>query len=204
MLIPKLSSSSRICVRQRHLKQLCHELNLTGWSHTHPFFLSNQFERSETVCFAQHRHEVDLVMQSPHKLHVNRSETGETIIINRSYHEQLIWLFFFFFSISIIIFFLPVSVWWDEIEAAMHPVVLNVLAVQPTLVSEVLLKLMIDKIHYWLPATRRIKKQKKQWWLWLAIQHYDLYGQKFAHSWPLCAFFPDLVPVNFTVTSTLQ
>lgn len=39
----------------------------------------------------------------------------------------------------------------------MHSVVLNVLAVQPTLVPEILLKLMVDKIHYGLPAIRSIK-----------------------------------------------
>lgn len=44
------------------------------------------------------------------------------------------------------------AIWGDEIEAAVHSVVLNVLAVQPALVPEELLELLVDKIHYWLPA----------------------------------------------------
>lgn len=36
----------------------------------------------------------------------------------------------------------------------MHSVVLNVLAVQPALVPEILLKLLVDEIHDRLPAIR--------------------------------------------------
>lgn len=42
--------------------------------------------------------------------------------------------------------------WRDEVEAAVHSVVLDVLPVQAALVSEVLLKLLIDVICDWLPA----------------------------------------------------
>lgn len=41
---------------------------------------------------------------------------------------------------------------WDEIEAAVYAVVLDVLAVEATLVPEVLLKLLVDVVSHWLPA----------------------------------------------------
>ena len=40
----------------------------------------------------------------------------------------------------------------DEVQAAVHPVVLNVLAVQATLISEILLKLLVDVFGHRLPA----------------------------------------------------
>ena len=40
----------------------------------------------------------------------------------------------------------------DEVQAAVHPVVLNVLAVQATLISEILLKLLVDVFSHRLPA----------------------------------------------------
>ena len=46
----------------------------------------------------------------------------------------------------------PVSKWWDKVEAAVDPVVLDVLPVQPTLVPEVLFKLLVDVVCDWLPA----------------------------------------------------
>lgn len=50
---------------------------------------------------------------------------------------------------------LPVSKRRYEVEAAVHSVVLDVLPVKSTLVSEVLLKLQINVVCYWPPA--RIK-----------------------------------------------
>lgn len=40
----------------------------------------------------------------------------------------------------------------DEVEAAVHSVVLDVPPVQPALISEVLLKLLVDVVFYFLPA----------------------------------------------------
>lgn len=42
--------------------------------------------------------------------------------------------------------------WRDEVEAAVDSVVLDVPSVQPALVSEVLLKLLVDVVFYWFPA----------------------------------------------------
>lgn len=42
----------------------------------------------------------------------------------------------------------------------MHPVVLDVLAVQATLVSEILLKLLVDVLSHRLPAGARTDKQR--------------------------------------------
>lgn len=47
---------------------------------------------------------------------------------------------------------LPMPKWWDEVEAAVDSVVLNVLPVQSTLIPEVLLKLLIYVVCDWLPA----------------------------------------------------
>lgn len=47
---------------------------------------------------------------------------------------------------------IPVAEGRDEIQAAVHPVVLDVLAVQATLVSEILLKLLVDVFCHRLPA----------------------------------------------------
>jgi hypothetical protein len=52
----------------------------------------------------------------------------------------------------------------DEVQAAVHPVVLDVLAVQATLVSEVLLKLLVDVFGHRLPAGARRDKQRD--WEW--------------------------------------
>lgn len=41
---------------------------------------------------------------------------------------------------------------WDEIEAAVYAVVLDVLAVEATLVPEVLLELLVDVVSHRLPA----------------------------------------------------
>ena len=46
----------------------------------------------------------------------------------------------------------PVAEGRDEVQAAVHPVVLNVLAVQATLISEILLKLLVDVFSHRLPA----------------------------------------------------
>lgn len=40
----------------------------------------------------------------------------------------------------------PVTKWRDEVEAAVNPVVLDVSSVQTTLVSEVILKLLVDVV----------------------------------------------------------
>lgn len=49
---------------------------------------------------------------------------------------------------------LPVAKRRDEVEAAVNPVILDVPSVQATLVSEVLLKLLVNVILYVLPAKR--------------------------------------------------
>lgn len=48
----------------------------------------------------------------------------------------------------------------DEVQAAVHPVVLDVLAVQTTLVSEILLKLLVDVFGHRLPAAAGTDKQR--------------------------------------------
>jgi len=42
----------------------------------------------------------------------------------------------------------------DEVEAAMHSVVLDVLSVQAALITEVLLKLLVDVVSDGLPAEK--------------------------------------------------
>lgn len=49
----------------------------------------------------------------------------------------------------------------DEVQAAVHPVVLDVLAVQTTLISEILLKLLVDVFCHRFPAGAGIDKQRK-------------------------------------------
>lgn len=49
-------------------------------------------------------------------------------------------------------FVIPVTEGWDEIEAAVYAVVLDVLAVEATLVPEVLLELLVDVVGHRLPA----------------------------------------------------
>lgn len=44
------------------------------------------------------------------------------------------------------------SKWRDEVEAAVDPVVLDILSIQPALIPEVLLKLLINVVCDWLPA----------------------------------------------------
>lgn len=46
----------------------------------------------------------------------------------------------------------PMAEGRDEVQAAVHPVVLNVLAVQATFISEILLKLLVDVFGHRLPA----------------------------------------------------
>ena len=46
----------------------------------------------------------------------------------------------------------PVAKRRDEVEAAVDSVVLDVPPVQPALISEVLLKLLVDVVFYFLPA----------------------------------------------------
>lgn len=43
----------------------------------------------------------------------------------------------------------------DEVQAAMHPVVLDVLAVEATLITEILLKLLVYVVSDGLPAVGR-------------------------------------------------
>lgn len=49
---------------------------------------------------------------------------------------------------------IPVAEGRDEVQAAVHPVVLDVLAVQATLISEILLELLVDVFCHRLPAGR--------------------------------------------------
>lgn len=43
---------------------------------------------------------------------------------------------------------IPVTEWRDEIQAAVHSVVLDVLAVEATLVPEILLELLVDVVSH--------------------------------------------------------
>lgn len=47
---------------------------------------------------------------------------------------------------------LPVAKWRDEVETAVDSVVLDVPSVQPALISEVLLELLVDVVLYLFPA----------------------------------------------------
>lgn len=49
---------------------------------------------------------------------------------------------------------LPVSERRDEVEAAVHPVVLDVLPVESALVSEVLFELQVDVVRHCPPAAK--------------------------------------------------
>lgn len=49
----------------------------------------------------------------------------------------------------------PMPKWRDEVQAAMHPVVLDVLAVKTTLITEILLKLLVHVVGDRLPAVDR-------------------------------------------------
>lgn len=49
---------------------------------------------------------------------------------------------------------LPVSKRWYEIEAAVHPVVLDVFPVEAALVPEVLFKLLVDVVRDGPPAAK--------------------------------------------------
>lgn len=55
---------------------------------------------------------------------------------------------------------IPVAEGRDEVEAAVHPVVLDILAIQATLISEILLKLLVDVFRHRLPAGARTDKQR--------------------------------------------
>lgn len=46
----------------------------------------------------------------------------------------------------------PVSKGRDEVQAAVHPVVLDVLAVEATLITEILLKLLVHVVSDGLPT----------------------------------------------------
>lgn len=54
----------------------------------------------------------------------------------------------------------PMAEGRDEVQAAVHPVVLNVLAVQATLISEILLKLLVDVFGHRLPAGAGTQAEK--------------------------------------------
>lgn len=47
---------------------------------------------------------------------------------------------------------LPVAIRGDEVEAAVHTVVLNVFTVEATFVTKVLLKLLVNVVHNCPPA----------------------------------------------------
>lgn len=55
---------------------------------------------------------------------------------------------------------IPVAKGRDEVQAAVHPVVLDVLAVQATLISKVLLKLLVDVFCHRPPAGAGTDKQR--------------------------------------------
>lgn len=50
----------------------------------------------------------------------------------------------------------PMPKWRDEVQAAVHPVVLDVLAVETTLITEILLKLLVHIVSDGLPAAGRV------------------------------------------------
>lgn len=64
----------------------------------------------------------------------------------------------------------PVSKGGDEVQAAVHPVVLDVLAVEAALITEVLLKLLVHVVGDGFPATSGGKMEpalRAACWLWL-------------------------------------
>lgn len=66
---------------------------------------------------------------------------------------------------------LPMTKGWDEIKAAVDAVVLDVLAVQAALISEVLLKLLVDVVSDWLPAKKETHKDVQRLRPWHAASH---------------------------------
>lgn len=63
----------------------------------------------------------------------------------------------------------PVTEGRDEVEAAVHAVVLDVLTVQSALVSEVLLELLVDVVCHRLPAEHRSKTVSQQQHLYIMV-----------------------------------
>lgn len=51
----------------------------------------------------------------------------------------------------------PMAKWRDKVEAAVDSVVLDVPSVQTAFISEVLFKLLVDVVFYWLPADANIQ-----------------------------------------------
>jgi hypothetical protein len=60
----------------------------------------------------------------------------------------------------------------DEVEAAVDSVILDVLSVQAALVSEVLLKLLVNVVLYLFPAitsTNTTQRKLQTWWINMMI-----------------------------------
>lgn len=55
---------------------------------------------------------------------------------------------------------LPVTKWWNEIEAAMNPVIYDVSPVQTTLIMQISLKLFINVRDYGLKTVKQIRIQE--------------------------------------------
>ena len=53
---------------------------------------------------------------------------------------------------------IPMTKWRDEVEEAVNSVVLDVLSVQPALISEILLKLLVYVVFYVLPTDANIRQ----------------------------------------------
>ena len=130
---------------------------------SHLFFLSADLRMCQAVSFGQHWNYVDFFMQGLHKLHIQRSKTDgrgtQTCVcvcvcehkhIEKLHRECCTSLSScaVFCMLSVV----PVAKRRDEVEAAVDSVVLDVPPVQPALISEVLLKLLVDVVFYFLPA----------------------------------------------------
>lgn len=112
---------------------------------------------SEAVCFSQHRHNVDLLIQGLHEVHIYwfKTETAQRTSVNwlqsiclwlqKSWDcKNLCWEDV-----------LPMAMRWDEVQTAVHSVVPYVFTVKPDLISAVLLHLLVYIMNCSLPAVTK-------------------------------------------------
>lgn len=117
-------------------------------------FLSVDLRLCQAVRFGHNRNDVDFVMQRLHTRNIQRPETDVTNKVlcdftpagdlQKDVSKKRV--------VSA-----PVAERRDEVEAAVDSVVLDVPSVQAALISEVLLKLLVDVVFYRLPADADVK-----------------------------------------------
>lgn len=113
--------------------------------------LYGHLRRCHAVSFGQHRNYIDFSMQGLHTLHVQRSEAAthtnmcEHADLQTDIHLSLRHQRGSDLSV-------PVAEGGDEVQAAVDSVVFDVPPVQAALISEILLKLLVDVVFYVLPA----------------------------------------------------